>query len=231
MRRRALFLPVLAGVGLWLYCALGCGQPSPPQSKPAGSEVSLPPAKTTGAMSVEEALSKRRSVRQFQERALGMEQIGQLAWAAQGITRPETGFRTAPSAGALYPLELYLLTGEGIFHYVPREHKLVQVSPQDRRGELMGAAFGQRFVGAAPLSMVIAGVYERTRAKYGARAELYVHLEAGHVAQNVHLQAVALGLGSVPVGAFEPGAVAKALGLPSEETPLYIIPVGYPAAR
>jgi len=229
MRRRLLFLPVLAGVGLWLYCALGCGQPTASPGKAGGTEVSLPAAKTSGTMSVEEALAKRRSVREFQERELTMEQIAQLAWAAQGITKPETGFRTAPSAGALYPLELYLLTREGIFHYIPRGHKLVQVSREDKRGELMRAAFGQRFVGAAPLSMVISAVYERTRVKYGGRAELYVHLEAGHVAQNVHLQAVALGLGSVPVGAFEPGAVAEVLGLSSEETALYIIPVGYPA--
>ncbi len=231
MRRRALFLPVLAGVGLWLYCALGCGQPTPSQGKAGGGEVSLPPARTTGPMSVEEALSKRRSVRQFQERELTMEQIGQLAWAAQGITEPTRGLRTAPSAGALYPLELYLLTREGVFHYVPGGHKLVRISGEDKRADLMGAAFGQRFVGAAPLSIVIAGDYERTRARYGDRAELFVHLEAGHVAQNVHLQAVALGLGSVPVGAFEPAAAARAVGLPSEETPLYIIPVGYPGAR
>jgi len=230
MRARLLLLLVLLAAGLCLPGTLGCEQAAPSRGGGAAAEVSLPPPRTTGQMSLEEALAKRRSVRQFRARDLSIEQIGQLAWAAQGVTRPETGFRTAPSAGALYPLELYVLTREGGFHYVPKGHKLVQIFRGDKRAELMRAAFGQGFVAAAPLDIVITGIYTRTRAKYGARAERYVHLEAGHAAQNIHLQAVALGLGSVPVGAFEDTAVAQALSLSSDETPLYIIPVGYPAA-
>ena len=229
MKVKLLCLSALLAGGLCLPGTVGCGQSMPSEGGPAATALSLPPPATAGRMSVEEALAKRRSVRQFRNRDLTIEQIGQLAWAAQGITKPDTGFRTAPSAGATYPLELYLFTKDGIFHYLPKGHKLAKLSGEDKRGELARAAFGQGSVGGAPLDFVITGVYERTRSRYGDRAELYVHLEAGHVAQNIHLQAVALGLGSVPVGAYKDDAVAKVLGLSADETPLYIIPVGYPA--
>ncbi|UCC68624.1 MAG: SagB/ThcOx family dehydrogenase [Armatimonadota bacterium] len=220
-----LVLIVIAGT-VCLPGGLGCGQPTTPRG---ATELALPPPSTSGEVSVEQALGKRRSIRQFRRQDLTLEQIGQLAWAAQGITKPDTGFRTAPSAGALYPLELYLLTRDGVFRYVPKGHKLVQLAEADKRGDLARAALGQPWVSAAPLDFVISGVYARTRAKYGDRAERYVILEAGHVAQNIHLQAVALGLGSVPVGAYTDEAVSKVLDLSAEETPLYIIPVGYPA--
>jgi SagB-type dehydrogenase family enzyme len=179
-------------------------------------------------MSVEEALARRRSVRSFAARDLTEEQISQLAWAAQGVTEPRMGLRTAPSAGALYPLEIYLVKKDGVFHYIPEGHELAQISSADVRGRLAEAALGQSSVREAPLDIVIAAVYERTSSKYGSRAERYVHIEAGHAAQNLHLQAVALGLASVPVGAFDDNAVSKTLGLPPEERPLYIIPVGNP---
>jgi len=212
-------------------CALpggpGCGQAGGGGSAEA---IALPPPQLKGEVSVEETMARRRSVRRFEERALTQAQIGQLAWAAQGITELERGLRTAPSAGALYPLELYLLTAEGVFRYSPDGHRLLTLSKEDTRQELAGAALNQRSVAGAALDFVITGVYQRTRVKYGARAELYVHLEAGHVAQNIHLQAVALGLGSVSVGAFEDAKVSRLLGLAEEERPLYIIPVGYPAS-
>jgi len=206
---------------------LGCGHPA--DSSGAVPEVSLPAPATVGKMSVEEALAKRRSVRRFAAKDLTIEQIGQLAWAAQGITEPSRGLRTAPSAGATYPLELYLVKADGVFHYLPRGHKVEQQSSQDRRADLADAAHGQGSVKGAPVSFVFAAVYERTRARYGDRAERYVHMEVGHAAENIHLQAVALGLASVPVGAFDDEAVAKVLSLPADQAPLYIIPVGYPS--
>jgi SagB-type dehydrogenase family enzyme len=179
-------------------------------------------------MSVEEALTRRRSVRSFAAKDLTMKQVSQLAWAAQGITDPARGFRTAPSAGALYPLEVYLVKRDGLFRYIPEGHKLLRRSEEDLRGSLSEAAFGQSSVREAALDIVIIAIYERTRVKYGAKAERYVHIEAGHVGQNIHLQAIALGLGSVSVGGFDDRAVARVLSLPSDESPLYIIPVGYP---
>lgn len=228
MRATWLLLPLLLALGLALPIGLGCGQVAPARST-GPVEISLPLPTTDGAMSLERALSLRRSVRRFAPEPLTLAQIGQLAWAAQGITEPNRGFRTAPSAGALYPLELYLLTPDGVFHYLPQGHKLVQLSDRDLREDLSAAALGQGCVSGAPLDIVITGIYERTAAKYGPRSELYVHLEAGHVAQNLHLQAVALGLGSVPVGAFDEAAVQRLLDLSANQTPLYIIPIGHPA--
>jgi SagB-type dehydrogenase family enzyme len=179
-------------------------------------------------MSLTEAIAKRRSIRDFAPDPLSLEQISQLAWAAQGITEPTRGLRTAPSAGALYPLELYLLTKDGVFHYLPQGHKLIQLSDADRRGDLSKAALDQSSVAQAALDIVIAGVFSRTEAKYRERARQYVYIEAGHVGQNIHLQAVALGLGSVSVGAFRDQAVSEVLALSADQTPLYVIPVGHP---
>ena len=229
MKATWLLLPLMLALGLALSISLGCGQVAPAQGT-GPVEISLPLPTTDGAMSLERCLSLRRSVRRFAPEPLTLAQIGQLAWAAQGITEPNRGFRTAPSAGALYPLEIYLLTPDGVFHYLPQGHKLVRLSDQDRRDDLSAAALGQRSVSGAPLAIVITGIYERTAARYGPRSERYVHLEAGHVAQNLHLQAVALGLSSVPVGAFDDDAVQRVLDLSANQTPLYIIPIGHPAA-
>jgi SagB-type dehydrogenase family enzyme len=224
MKMRLLILCVIVAAGFALPGTVGCGQ----TASGGGPEVSLPPPTTAGGMGVAEAIAKRRSVRQFTQEALTMEEVSQLAWAAQGITEPEKGLRAAPSAGALYPLELYLFTKDGVFHYLPKGHKLVQLSAKDKRGELSAAALGQSCVRQAALAFAVTGVFGRTEAKYGKRSSQYVYMEAGHAAQNIHLQAVALGLGSVPVGALQEKAVADILGLSSEETPLYIIPVGHP---
>jgi SagB-type dehydrogenase family enzyme len=228
VKANPLVFTILIGACLAIPGELGCGPSARSVVAPEGNEVALPAPATTGRMSVEQALALRRSVRQFAAKELTIQQISQLAWAAQGITDPQRGFRTAPSAGALYPLEVYLVKRDGAFHYLPRGHKLAQRSPKDLRAPLAQAALGQSAVGEAPLDIVITAVYERTRVKYGARAERYVHIEAGHVGQNIHLQAVALGLRSVSIGAFDDDQVAKLLGLPAEERPLYIIPVGYP---
>lgn len=182
----------------------------------------------TGETSLEEALVRRRSVREFRDTPLTTAELGQLLWAAQGITN-ERGFRTAPSAGALYPLETYVATADGLFHYDPEGHKLWTVSQADARQGLYDAALRQEPVLQAPAVFVLTAVYERTAEKYGTeRSPRYVHLEAGHAAQNLLLEAVVLGLGAVPIGAFEDLRIQKVLGLPADHEPLYLIPVGHP---
>jgi SagB-type dehydrogenase family enzyme len=187
----------------------------------------LPKPKLEGPVSVEEALRKRRSVRSFSGRELSLEEISQLCWSAQGVTEERMGFRAAPSAGATYPLELYVLTGDGVFRYDPDAHALERKQKRDRRADLARAALDQRFVAEAPVVLLMTAFYERTARGYGTRAGRYVHMEIGHAAQNVHLQAVALGLGSVPVGAFTDEEVARVLDLHDDESPLYIVPVGH----
>ncbi len=184
----------------------------------------LPPARTKGNISVEEALSKRRSRRRFQAGELTSEQISQLLWSAQGAGA--RGLRPAPSAGATYPLEVYLITSHGVFHYEPMVHEIEAVTSGDCRPQLTKACLNQSWVDHAPAVLVIAADYERTARVYGPRAERYVHMEAGHAAQNIHLQAVGLGLDSVPVGAFRDKEVKQVLSLPGSYEPLYVIPVG-----
>lgn len=186
----------------------------------------LPRPLTRGKMTLEEAFNKRASVRQFTPEALSLEDISQLLWAAQGVTR-EWGARTAPSAGGLFPLELYVVLKEGVFRYVPRNHQLIRTVERNVIGPLASAALGQECVREAPAIFVVAAVYERIARKYGARAERYAKMEAGHAAQNLLLQAVSLGLGAVPVGAFQDGQVKKILLLPADQDPLYLLPVGH----
>lgn len=192
-------------------------------------EIILPQPVTKGKVSLEEAIFKRRSQREFQRKDLSLEQVGQLLWAAQGITAKRGGFsfRAAPSAGVLYPLELYALTKDGLYHYIPEGHKLENFSDKDLRKSLADAALGQEPAASGALVIVVCAVYERVTSKYGQRGRRYAHIEAGHAAQNIHLQAVALGLGSVPIGAFNDDAVKKCLSLPAACEPLYIIPIGY----
>lgn len=175
------------------------------------------------------AIEHRRSVREFAADPVESEDIALMMWAAQGVTAPASGFRAVPSAGALYPLELYAVTAQGVSRYVPDRDELREISGDDVRRALSAAAFAQMFIAEAPVVFVITGVYARTAAKYGRRAERYVHLEAGHAAQNLLLAAVHLGLGGVPVGAFADGAVRRVIGAAEDETPLYVIPVGTPA--
>lgn len=191
-----------------------------------GKTIDLPKPAKSGA-SLDEALAKRRSVRQFAAKPLSIAELSQLLWAGQGRTR-EWGGRTAPSAGALYPLELYVVLKEGIFHYEPEGHRIIALAAGDARGQLASAALGQDCVGTAPAVFVISAVYERTSGKYRDRAQRYVHIEAGHAGQNIMLEAVALGLGSVPVGAFNDDRVKQALKLPADQAPLLLIPVGHP---
>jgi len=189
--------------------------------------INLPDPKYTGKMSVEEAILRRRSERSFAPNELTLEQISQLLWSAQGITDKSWGFRAAPSSGSLYPLTLYIVKKDGVFRYVPDGHKLIQVSAEDKRTSLVRASLGQAYIGDAPLDLIVAGNFRIIEAKYGQRAYRYLNMEIGHVAENVQLQAVAMGMVSVPVGAFWDDVVAKTIELPDTQDPFYIIPIGY----
>jgi SagB-type dehydrogenase family enzyme len=194
----------------------------------AAKIVELPKPKILGKVSLEESIFRRRSERSYdKDRDLTLDQLSQILWAAQGITDTSFGFRAAPSAGALYPLHIYVVKKDGVFRYIPDGHKLVQLSDKDIRPSLNRASLGQSFVREAPVDIIISGNFAITQAKYGARAFRYVCMEIGHVAENIHLQAVALGLGSVPIGAFWDDVVKKNLDLPDNQDPLYIIPIGY----
>jgi SagB-type dehydrogenase family enzyme len=193
--------------------------------------IPLPKPCLSGAMSLETALSDRRSVREYTREPVSLTELSQLLWAAQGVTHADGG-RTAPSAGALYPLELYLLAGHvtgletGLYKYRIGRHELVELGPKDLRRQLADAALRQPQVEAAAAVIVITGVVARTAAKYGQRALPYVYMEVGCVAQSIHLQAAALGLGTVFIGAFRDRRVKQLLDMPAPESPFAILPIG-----
>ncbi|MHC4153769.1 MAG: SagB/ThcOx family dehydrogenase [Planctomycetota bacterium] len=191
-----------------------------------GTVTVLPEPDKNGSMPLERMIGVRRSRRDFAPQALTIEQIGQLLWAAQGQGELSR-YRTCPSAGATYPLEVFVVTPEGLFVYLPGEHTLQKLSAQDLRAALASAAWGQQFIEAAPLTLVLAARFRRTTGRYGERGVRYVYMEAGHAAQNVHLQAEALGLGSVAVGAFDDASVGGVLSLPKKFEPIYMVTVGY----
>ncbi|HIE29281.1 TPA: SagB/ThcOx family dehydrogenase [Candidatus Poribacteria bacterium] len=201
------------------------------QARPnKGDAITLPKPSHSSAVSVEETLQKRRSIRRYKDEQLTLAEVSQLLWAAQGITA-SWGGRTAPSAGALYPMEIYLVAGKvegleaGVYRYNPKEHVITKQREGDARQKVSDAALGQEVIRDAPISLILAAVYERTTRKYGQRGIRYVHIEVGHVGQNIYLQAETLGLGTVMVGAFYDQKVKDILGLDNEE-PLGIMPVG-----
>ena len=178
---------------------------------------------------MEAVLDQRQTCRTLSGEPIGEDQIAQLLWAAQGVNAH--GRRTAPSAGALYPLEVYAVTAEGVAHYDPGNHLLRWRVNGDRRSELANAALAQDFIARAPLTLALCAVYDRITVRYGpARGPRYVHIEVGHAAQNVLLQAAALGLGAVPVGAFDDRVVQELLQLPAEHEPVYLLSIGRPSA-
>ncbi len=193
--------------------------------------MALPEPKKESKTSIEEALLKRRSIREYKDEALSLEEISQILWSAQGITAPEQGGRTAPSAGALYPLEIYLVVRKaenlkpGVYHYLPEGHKIKQVLEKDISGELAIAGLNQMFIKEAPANIVISAVFSRTTSKYGERGNQYVYMEAGHASENIYLQVESLGLGTVTVGAFSDEEIKRILNL-QKEIPLYIMPIG-----
>ena len=202
------------------------------QPQGGGHSVELPPPDTDGRMTLERSLTLRRSIRTYAPGGLKLAELGQLLWAAQGETDPRSGYRTAPSAGATYPIEVYAAVGvveglpPGLYRYLPREHRLDRLSADDPRQPLFEAALRQSIVRDAPVVLVVTGVTQRTAGRYGNRAGRYIAMEAGHVSQNIDLQAAALALGTVAVGAFDDRRVATVLGLSRGEEPLYLMPVG-----
>jgi SagB-type dehydrogenase family enzyme len=202
--------------------------------KMSGEEktLTLPKPRYKSQVSVEEAILKRRSIRNYLDEPIDLGELSQLLWSIQGITDKERDFRAAPSAGALYPLEVYVIVGnvlslkEGIYRYIPLRHEIVKMSEGDYRERLSKAALGQTCVRDAAIDIVISGVYDRITKKYGERGIRYTYMEAGHAAQNAYLQAEALNLGTVVVGAFIDDKVKEVVGLKEYETPLYILPVG-----
>ena len=229
------FLFVLV-TALLLLC--GCGRSDPtfaasvtPALEVKKMRIKLPKPKYDSDVSLEESLAKRRSVRNYTGEQLTLEEVSQLLWAAQGTTS-DAGGRTAPSAGALYPLEVYVVVGDvqdmaiGIYLYKPKKHEVVMTADKDVRHKLADAALGQSCVKNAAIDLVFTAVYQRTTLKYGDRGIKYVHMEIGHAAANVCLQATAMNLGAATIGAFNDQEVSKILNLPKDEEPLYIIPVG-----
>jgi len=229
-------------VGLPLsYRRLRAGYSSSYSMVRGGSLIYLPMPRLHGTVSLEEALANRRSIREYRSEPVTIEELAQLLWAAQGVSETRYGFRTSPSAGATYPLEVYVVAapqgvsmGEGFlepgsYHYLPHSHALVQVRRGDNLVErLCHAALGQEWVREAPVNLVFTAVYERTTSRYGSRGIRYVHIEVGHAGQNVYLQATALGLATVAIGAFHDDEVRKVVGAPEQEKPLYIMPIARP---
>jgi SagB-type dehydrogenase family enzyme len=195
-------------------------------STPKIPTTALPSPEEGPRVSLDEVLARRRSIRSFSDEPVAEEAISRLLWAAQGVTA-SWGGRTAPSAGALYPIEVYVSTLDGLVKYVPEEHGSVAVVREDRRSRI-AAATGQEPPLGAPVLVVIAGKVSRTEAKYGDRAERYVQLEAGHACQNLLLEATALGLAAVPIGAFSDDAIRDSIGIDQDEVPLYVVPIGHP---
>ena len=218
------------GMIFLLFMAIGLSE-----TENAHALISLPKPSSDGKVSLEKAIKERRTIRDFRERSLSLNYLSQLLWSAQGITEPTAGRRTTPSGGALYPLDIYILIGEngvekieaGVYHYLPKEHSVSMISKGDRRREIASASLSQMWMAKAPVLFIITAEYKRITGKYGERGIRYALIEAGHVAQNLFLQAEALGLGAGIVGAFIDLDVSKVAGLLPKHEPLLIMPVGY----
>ena len=225
MKSGTILIIVLIGMGF--FFSGGKAMQNQGQTK----VIELAKPRTESSVSLEAALQQRRSIRSFQEKPVSLTAVSQLLWAAQGVTH-RSGLRTAPSAGALYPLEVYVVAGNveglaaGVYHYRPLQHVLVNITAGDHRQALSRDALWQSAISNAPICFVIASIPGRTAGKYGDRGMRYVYMEAGHAAQNLCLQAVALELGSVVIGAFSDREVGNMLQLGKEGVPIYIIPVG-----
>ncbi len=207
--------------------------PLPRKTYPAAPKVPLPDPRRARGLSLEEAVEVRRSVRHYADVPLTLEELSRLLHAAQGITEPRFGFRAAPSAGALYPIELYVVVHRvaglemGIYHYAPHEHQLERVQSGDFRARIVAVGIGQDFLGTAGVCLVLTAVFQRTRWRYRERTYRYVLLEAGHIGQNIYLAATSMGMGACAVGAFLDDAVNELLGVDGEqEAALYILSVG-----
>jgi len=198
--------------------------------------IALPAPCPKGGMSLAEDIDRRRSVRRFGPQPITRSQLSQVLWAIQGTSSTTGRYRTIPSAGATYPLEIYIACGhnstggmdDGIYHYQSENHALLRHYAEDVRTELSRAALNQEYINQAPVDIVICARYERTTRHYGKRGEMYVHIEVGHAGQNIYLQAAALGLATVAIGAFNDEQVREVLRLDGQTKPLYIMPLGWP---
>jgi SagB-type dehydrogenase family enzyme len=219
-------LMLILGLTVLMMLSICLKVPSiPAQEKSQGEAVKLPSPAYESAISIEKALAERRSIRSYKEEPLSLNELSQILWAAQGITEPKKGLRTAPSPRALYLLEVYVLPGNvaslpmGIYKYRPQGHELIRIAEGDKKAELFKAV-GQAPIKNAPAVLVFSGLSEKTQ------RPTWMYLEAGHAAQNVYLQAVSLNLGAVVMGGFKDEDVRKVLNLPEKEQPLYIMPIG-----
>lgn len=195
----------------------------------SNSRLTLPEPRTDGAVALEAVIAQRRSVRSYTSEPLASEEVGQLLWAAQGITGGRATKRAAPSAGGCHPLIIYACRCEGVWRYHPQGHYLTSHLEQDIRKQLANAAWRQSFIGQAPCVFAVSAIFERTTGRYQERGRRrYVPMDVGHAAENLLLQAVALGLASVAVGAFDDEAIKGVLALPEQEVPMYLVPVGHP---
>lgn len=205
-----------------------------------GQEIKLPAAKLKGDISLEEALNGRRSERNFIDKPISIDKLGQLLWSVYGVTKPMQqerfggGFKTAPSAGATYPLEIYAAVKNveglesGLYRYIPSNHSILKVSEGVDPSKLREVSYNQKMVGEAPVVICFAAVFSRTTNKYGDRGrERYVCMDLGHAAQNLYLQSYTLGLGTCAVGAFNDKELHSLLKLSDQEEILYMMPVGY----
>ena len=204
-------------------------QEKAPEKGEVMKEITLPAAKTTGQMPLEEAIQKRKSVRKYSQKELTLEQVAQILWAAYGANPRAKNFvaRNVPSAGGIFPMTVYLLDRNGVYRSQPLIHSLALVKEGDKRKELSEAALGQGCIKQGSVDLGITSDVAKCAQRYGDRAQRYTDIEAGHIGQNVSLEAVSLGLGTVMIGAFNDEAVKDVLSIPDNESPLYIIPVGY----
>ena len=224
-------LILMSSISALTFLMLFCGQIS------MAADIALPSPSHKGTVSVEEALKARRTHRSFQSRPLTLKQFSQILWGAYGVTSQKYGsfLKTAPSAGALYPLDIYGVIGQGgvetlapgVYHFHAENHAVELVKQGDLRAEVARQALQQMWMARAPLMLVITGEYNRSSVKYGPRGVTYIHIEAGHVGQNIFLQAEAIGLKAGIVGAFNNKQIIRAMGIPPSHNPLLIMPVGY----
>ena len=221
---------VAAGIGLYGWCGAGhAGESVGSTDSMLAEVIKLPEPATSGGAALNDALAKRRSIRSYEDAPMTMEQLSQILWSAQGITEPKRGLRTAPSAVATYPLELYAITAEGVFKYVPKDHALQVIKSGDNR-KAFTEGMRQAWMANAALNIVIVSMPERMK-RFGERGKSWAVYEAGAAAQNALLQATALGLASGTVGGFDPAKTAQFLGLTSDTEVVIILPIGKAAAK
>jgi len=227
-------LVCLCGSLLTPHRVLPSAKRSPLKEKGGGS-MQLPDPKLDGDVSLERTIHQRRTIRSFHSKTLTLKQLSQLLWAAQGITEPGGFKRAAPSAGALYPMDIYGAVGEdcieglnpGVYLYEPAIHSFSLIQKGDMRRDIAMASLGQMWMSYAPITLVITAEYSRIMGKYGQRGMRYAMIEAGHIGQNIFLQSQAMGLEAGIVGAFEDQKVIQVMGIKSTHEPLLLMPVGY----